>query len=109
MNTVASIVAMLGPNFRIDQDGDIEKVCTRCRRLYGEEDAWWPACSQFFNRDPDNGRGQLHSWCRACQQEQAEAYRGKAAEYAAARRARIRAQKAWQMPLPNTGYTLVIH
>lgn len=59
----------LGPNYRLDEDGELEKVCVRCRRLYGEQDAWWPATREFFTRDADNGPGQLHSWCNACSAE----------------------------------------
>lgn len=70
MNTAATaILAVLGPKYRLDQDGDIEKLCQRCRREFGEEDAWWPATLEYFPRDGGNGPGKLHSWCRACNAE----------------------------------------
>lgn len=55
----------LGPKFRFS-DGDIEKLCNRCLRLYGAEEAWWPADNEFFSPDRDNTKAQLHSWCKAC-------------------------------------------
>lgn len=69
-STVARLVAVLGPQrFRIDADGDIEKLCSRCLRVYGPDEAWWPADPEFFTKDPDNGKAGLHSWCHACKQE----------------------------------------
>ncbi len=67
MITAARIVAVLGPKFRVDPDtGDVEKQCSRCKRVYGDDESWWPADSDFYTRDAGNGPGRLHSWCRAC-------------------------------------------
>lgn len=63
------IASALGPKFRVTPEGDIEKHCSRCERLHGPEEAWWPATLEFFGPDRDNGPAKLHSWCRACHLE----------------------------------------
>lgn len=62
------IAERLGPRYRTG-DPDIEKQCTRCLRVYGPEESWWPADQEFFSPDNHNGPGRLHSWCHACVRE----------------------------------------
>lgn len=50
---------MSEPKQRYDDDGDLERRCSKC----GE---WWPASREFFY---SCGRKGLHSWCKACVQE----------------------------------------
>jgi hypothetical protein len=43
---------------RLDEDGELEKLCTRCQD-------WWPATTEFFYADGDK----LTAYCKACWQE----------------------------------------
>ena len=49
-------------NFRINEDGELEKFCPRCEE-------WWPADREFWYTTGPAGKGKLHSWCKACYQE----------------------------------------
>ena len=55
---------MINKNYRLDEDGEPEKRCSKC----GE---WWPADNEFFPKR-DGSRGGLYSWCKACCLERAK-------------------------------------
>lgn len=48
----------LPKNYRLNEDGDLEKYCLRCQD-------WWPADTDFFHADKVV-KGGLCSWCKAC-------------------------------------------
>ena len=60
---------------RLDEDGELERFCPRCRE-------WWPADKEFFFSSGHNG-DELHAWCKACYLERRrERRREKAVEEA---------------------------
>lgn len=54
----SGIILELGKNYRLDEDGELEKMCTRCKE-------YWPADTEFFYKSGDG----LHTWCKACVQD----------------------------------------
>lgn len=59
--TIDTLPPLPGKRYRYDEDGELEKQCTRCLD-------WWPADRDFFGAGPREAKG-LHSHCLACTSE----------------------------------------